>query len=294
MTSTPTLLGLPYDASSSFLRGPAAAPPLIRKELGSEATNPWSEALIDLSAAGALADAGDLDLPASAEARARIEAGVERVHAGGGRVIALGGDHSVTYPVLRALGPCHPGLTLLHIDAHPDLNDIFEGDRFSHACPFARILEEGLVARLVQVGIRKMSPHQQAQAERFGVEVIDMRAWSAGVRPGLASGAGPLYLSLDLDGLDPAFAPGVSHQEPGGLTTREVIGLIQQLPGPFVGADVVEYNPLCDLGGATARVAAKLVREIASRMIATAPAYSSGSTSGHHSLGTSRGQGQVR
>ena len=267
MSPTPTLLGLPYDASSSFLRGPAQAPPLIREQLWSEATNPWSEALIDLSAPGALADAGDLDLAPTDAARKQIAAGVTGVYAAGGRVIALGGDHSVTYPVLQAVGPRFPGLTLLHIDAHPDLNDIFEGDRFSHACPFARILEEGLVARLVQVGIRKMSPHQREQVKRFGVEVIDMRAWAAGVRPTLA---GPLYLSLDLDGLDPAFAPGVSHQEPGGLSVREVISLIQGLPGPFVGADVVEFNPLCDLGGTTARVAAKLVKEIASRMLETA------------------------
>lgn len=271
MNSIPTLLGLPYDASSSFLRGPAEAPPLIRRELWSEATNPWSEALIDLSAPSALADAGDLDLPASGEARSRIETGVERVYAGGGRVIALGGDHSVTYPVLRAVGPLYPGLTLLHIDAHPDLHDSFEGDRFSHACPFARILDEGLVTRLVQVGIRKMSPHQRAQAERFGVEGIDMRAWAAGARPDLS---GPLYLSLDLDGLDPAFAPGVSHQEPGGLDAREVLTLIQQLPGPFIGADVVELNPRCDVGGTTARLAAKLVKEIASRMIETEVATS--------------------
>lgn len=267
MNATPTLLGLPYDASSSFLRGPALAPPLIRRELWSEATNPWSEALIDLSAPGALADAGDLDLPASDAARQLITEGVARVYTDGGRVIALGGDHSVTYPVLQAVGPRFRGLTLLHVDAHPDLNDVFEGDRFSHACPFARILEEGLIARLVQVGIRKMSPHQLAQAERFGVEVLDMRAWAAGVRPALA---GPLYLSLDLDGLDPAFAPGVSHQEPGGLTVREVLALVQGLPGPIVGADVVEYNPVCDLGGTTARVAAKLVKEVAGRMLETA------------------------
>ena len=267
MNLTPTLLGLPYDASSSFLRGPAAAPPLIREQLWSPATNPWSEALIDLSAPGALADAGDLDLPATGEARARIEAGVGAVYAAGGRVIALGGDHSVTFPVLRAVGPRFPGLTLLHIDAHPDLNDIFEGDRFSHACPFARILDEGLVSHLVQVGIRTLSGHQRAQADRFGVEVIDMRAWSAGIRPTLT---GPLYLSLDLDGLDPAFAPGVSHQEPGGLTVRDAITLIQNLPGPIAGADVVELNPLRDLGGTTARVAAKLVKEIASRMLETA------------------------
>jgi len=271
MTLTPTLLGLPYDASSSFLRGPAAAPPLIRKQLWSEATNPWSETLIDISVAGALADAGDLELPPdSTAARERIEAGVAAVCDAGGRVIALGGDHSVTYPVLRAVGPRFPGLTLLHIDAHPDLNDRFAGDRFSHACPFARILEEGLVARLVQVGIRTMSGHQRAQADRFAVEVLDMRAWSAGVRPSSAALAGPVYLSLDLDGIDPAFAPGVSHQEPGGLSVREVITLIQRLPGPIVGADVVELNPLCDLGATTARVAAKLVKEIASRMITTA------------------------
>ena len=263
----PTLLGLPYDASSSFLRGPAAAPPLIREQLWSPATNSWSEALIDLAAPGGLADAGDLTLPPTSAARELIESGVAGVYEQGRRVIALGGDHSVTWPVLRAIGPRFPGLTLLHIDAHPDLNDIFEGDRSSHACPFARILEEALVTRLVQVGIRTMSGHQRAQADRFGVEVIAMGAWAAGERPALQ---GPVYLSLDLDGIDPACAPGVSHQEPGGLTVREVITLIQGLSGPFVGADVVEYNPLCDVGGATARVAAKLVKEIASRMIATA------------------------
>lgn len=273
MNGTPTLLGLPYDASSSFLRGAADAPPLIRRQLWSEATNSWSESLVDLRAPGALADAGDLDLPqtvtsaAATAARQQITAGVARIYSDLGRVIALGGDHSVTYPILAAIGPRFPGLTLLHIDAHPDLNDSFEGDRFSHACPFARILEEGLVSRLVQVGIRKMSPHQLDQAQRFGVEVIDMRAWAKGRRPALA---GPLYLSLDLDGIDPAYAPGVSHQEPGGLSVREVLSLIQELPGAIVGADVVEYNPLCDLGMTTARVAAKLVQEIASRMIETA------------------------
>ena len=111
-----------------------------------------------------------------------------------------------------------------------------------------------------------MSGHQRAQADRFGVEVIDMRAWEEGLRPALA---GPVYLSLDLDGIDPAFAPGVSHQEPGGLAVRDVITLIQRLPGPIVGADVVEYNPVCDVGETTARVAAKLVKEIAGRMITT-------------------------
>lgn len=260
----PTLIGLPYDASSSFLRGAAAAPPLIREALHSSASNNWSETGIDLGAPGVLADAGDLDLPSTAAARAAITAGIQHVLDAGGRPLALGGDHSVTYPILRAIGPRHPGLTLVHIDAHPDLYADFEGDRFSHACPFARIVEEGLVRRLVQIGIRTLNGHQREQAARFGVEIIDMRAWAAGVRPVLA---GPIYLSIDLDGFDPGFAPGVSHREAGGLTPREVITLIQTLPGPFVGADIVEYNPSQDHIGVTAPLCAKLVKEVASRMI---------------------------
>src|SRR5436190_3921621 len=159
----PTLIGLPYDASSSFLRGAAEAPARIRAALWSESTNTWTEALEDIGVPGVLADAGDLDLPPTAEARALIESGIARLLDAGGRPIALGGDHSVVYPVLRALGPRHraPGITLLQIDAHPDLYDAFEGDRYSHACPFARILEEGLVDRLVQIGIRTMSAHQR-------------------------------------------------------------------------------------------------------------------------------------
>jgi arginase len=186
------------------------------------------------------------------------------VLADGSKPIALGGDHSVTYPILRAVSRYHPDLTILHIDAHPDLYDEFEGDRFSHACPFARTMEEGLARRLVQVGIRAMNRHQRSQAERFGVEVIDMRAWQAGVRPVVE---GSVYLSVDLDGLDPAFAPGVSHHEPGGLSVREVLSLVQDIRGTLVGADVVEYNPRRDVGGVTATVAAKIVKEVAGRML---------------------------
>ena len=142
--------------------------------------------------------------------------------------------------------------------------DEFEGDRFSHACPFARVMENHLADRLVQVGIRTLTPHLRAQAERFGVEVIDMHAFASGQRPEVD---GPVYLSLDLDALDPAFAPGVSHWEPGGLTTRDVITIIQSLGGRLIGADVVEYNPVRDPSGVTAMVAAKLVKEIASRML---------------------------
>lgn len=259
----PTLIGLPYDASSSFQRGAAAAPAQIREALHSPAGNWFTEDLIDLGAPGRLADMGDLPLPPTADARALIEKGMAALLASGARPIALGGDHSVTYPVLRALHRLTPGLTILHVDAHPDLYAQFEGDRFSHACPFARIMEEHLAVRLVQVGIRAMTAHQRTEANRFGVEVVDMQAWRSGVRPHVE---GPLYVSVDLDGLDPAFAPGVSHREPGGLSVSEVIELVQRLRGPLVGADVVECNPERDLFGLTPCVAAKLVKELAAAM----------------------------
>ena len=160
----------------------------------------------------------------------------------------------------------NPAIDVVHIDAHSDLYDELHGDRLSHACPFSRIMEEGLVSRLVQLGIRTLNAHQRAQAERFGVEVFEMRDW----RPedGLpADLAGPLYLSLDLDALDPAFAPGVSHPEPGGLSTRQLLDILQALPAPLIGADLVELNPLRDPLGLTARVAAKLLKEIAARLL---------------------------
>lgn len=264
VSKPPRLIGLPYDGSSSFLRGASQAPPLIRAALYSTHTNSWTERGIDLS--GALADAGDLGLSPGPEALGQIERGITELLAGGARPVALGGDHSVTYPIVRAIHRQHPSLTILHIDAHPDLYDEFEGDRLSHACPFARIMEERLARCLVQVGIRTMNDHQQRQAARFGVELIDMASWENGRRPTVD---GEVYLSIDLDGIDPAFAPGVSHREPGGLSVRDVITLIQQTGGTLVGADIVEYNPRADLSGITATVAAKLVKEVAGRMLPT-------------------------
>jgi agmatinase len=261
----PRLIGLPYDASSSYLQGAAEAPPLIRSALHSPAGNGWTEGLRELFGPEGLSDAGDLALASTGDARDLIERGVAALMDGGWRPLALGGDHSVTYPVVRAVARARRPVTIVHVDAHPDLYLEFEGDRFSHACPFARIMEEGLATRLVQVGIRTMNSEQREQAERFEVEVVDMKAWAAGSRPTVD---GEVYLSIDLDGLDPAYAPGVSHREPGGLSVRDVVALVQGLGGALVGADVVEYNPRQDLSNLTALVAAKLVREVAGRMLA--------------------------
>lgn len=259
------LLGVPWDAHSSFLRGPALAPRQIRAALHSGAMNLCAEHGLDLGNDERWRDLGDLVIPAGDDAAlATITGAAAAVLEQGARVLALGGDHAVSFPLLRAYGAAHPGLTVLHVDAHPDLYDELDGDRLSHACPFARTLEEGRIARLVQVGIRTLNPHQREQARRFGVEVVEMRDWRPGMDLRLS---GPLYLSLDLDALDPAFAPGVSHHEPGGFTTREVLGIIQSLPVPLVGADLVEFNPVRDPSGSTAALAAKLVKEILAQML---------------------------
>jgi agmatinase len=263
---TPTIVGIPYDASSSFRRGAAGAPPAIRAALRSPAGNPWTEDLIDLSAPGTFGDAGDLDLPDSAASREVIERRVADVIASDRRPVVLGGDHSITYPVLRAVRPRCPRLSILHLDAHSDLYDVFEGDRFSHACPFARIMEEGLADQLVQVGVRALTGHQERQSVRFGVDIVDMRRWSAGDRPLIRH---PVYVSFDLDALDPACAPGVAHREPGGLSVRDALGILQSLQLPIVGADIVEFNPDCDVAGMTATVAAKILKELVGAMVRT-------------------------
>ena len=258
------LVGVPWDEHSSFLRGAAGAPPLIRAAMRSPASNLSTESGLDLGSDTRFRDAGDLVIPPGDAGLSAIERGIAAIVATGARILALGGDHAISYPVVRAQAARYPGLTLVHFDAHPDLYDEFAGDRLSHACPFARIMEEKLVSRLVQIGIRTLNAPQRAQVERFGVELVEMKDF----RPDLVVEAeGPIYVSVDLDGLDPAFAPGVSHPEPGGLSTRDVIGVVQRLRGRVVGADVVELNPLRDAGGITAAVAAKLAKELAARML---------------------------
>ena len=261
-----TLVGVPFDESSSFLRGAAEAPPKIREALHSHAANLVTEGGRDLGAEARFRDVGDLALPTGAAAFAAIEQGIAELLDGGDRLVALGGDHAVTYPIVRSFAKRYPRLTVLHLDAHPDLYDELDGNRLSHACPFARIMEEGLVARLVQMGIRTMTPHQRDQAERFGVEVTTADRWTPDMAAGLA---GPVYLSLDLDVLDPAFAPGLSHHEPGGVSTRDVLEVVKRISAPLVGADIVEYNPVRYLHGVTAMVAAKCMKEIVDRMLST-------------------------
>ncbi len=258
------VIGIPFDENSSFRRGAALAPMRIREALFSESTNMWTEKSIDLGLMSGWQFLDDLEFLNRKMAFELIESKINELLNKKIRVISIGGDHSITYPIIRAYGKWYSKLSILHLDAHPDLYDELYGNRHSHACPFARIMEENLVKRLVQVGVRTLTGHQREQAKRFGVEIIEMREID---RVNEIMFNGPVYLSLDMDCLDPAFAPGVSHHEPGGMSTREVLRIIQNLKGKLIGADLVEYNPERDPQDITGMVAGKLLKEIIGRML---------------------------
>lgn len=255
------LFGLPTDINSSFERGAAAGPAAVRAALWSDRGNMACEAGPEIGTDIALTDDGDLPLTEDVAADdAAIARHVAMVQISGEVPLALGGDHAVSYPLVAAAAAHHGPVQILHFDAHPDLYDELGGNRRSHASPFARIMEGGHASRLVQVGIRTLNRHCQAQADRFGVEILPMADFAPSHVPILA---GPLYISIDLDGIDPSEAPGVAHPEPGGLTVRELLSVLRAQTAPIVGADIVELQPARDVGGVTAIVAAKLVRELA-------------------------------
>jgi agmatinase len=254
------LIGAPTDSHSSFLRGAAGAPPLIRAALHSDHGNMAAENGLELGPDIDLEEGGDLPLSEGEGDFELIRGAVAAACSDGSVPILLGGDHMVSFPAVAGVAAVHGPVSILHFDAHPDLYDDFEGDPLSHASPFARILERGLATRLVQAGVRTLNRHCREQAERFGVEIVEMRHFAPERVP---IPEGPLYVSIDMDGFDPAFAPGVSHHEPGGLSVRDVLAVLARVRSPIVGADIVEYNPTRDINGVTAVLAAKLVREVA-------------------------------
>lgn len=260
------LLGVPYDLNATFAKGPALAPPKIRQMDAGGSANRFCEFGVEIAEGKNYLDLGDLDLDLlnSEEAYQKIKTAVLKELTSGDKIISLGGDHSVSFPLIEAYTQKYPNLHVLHLDAHADLYDDFEGNPFSHASPFARLMEKNLLSSLTQVGIRTLNTHQQEQADRFGVKIIEMKDFNFDFISDLK---GPLYISLDLDVLDPAFAPGISHHEPGGMSARQLISIIQQIQVPVVGADIVELNPTRDINDTTAMVAYKLVKEIAYKML---------------------------
>ena len=257
-----SLLGIPYDASSSYLRGPALAPDLVREAINSPSSNLSIEN--GRVFGDEIEDVGNLTLEEGPAHRDVITEAVRKELLRGHKTLALGGDHSISFPLIRAHAEKTPNLNVLQFDAHPDLYDELNGDRFSHASPFARLLEEFPDIQLTQIGIRTLNHHCDEQALRFGVRMFEMRDLPA---PSALDIKGPLYVSIDLDVLDPGCAPGVSHHEPGGMSVRDLLRFIHMIKNPIVGADIVEYNPTRDFQGMTAMVAAKITKEVAGQML---------------------------
>ncbi|MBN2199085.1 MAG: agmatinase [Candidatus Aminicenantes bacterium] len=259
------VLGVPYDAKSSYLRGAALGPKAIREASTGLSTNEFTEKNVNLELDTVMSDLGDVQVEGDYErVSAAIQSALEPVLAKGAAPIVLGGDHSVTYPVVKAVARKYAALDILHFDAHPDLYDELYGDPHSHACTFARIMEEGLAGTLVQVGIRAASPPQRANARKFGVRLIEMKDIPDGLELAFRN---PLFISFDMDALDPAFAPGVSHHEAGGLSTRRVVDIIHRLRARVIGLDVVELNPTRDPLGITAAAAVKIIKETAAEIV---------------------------
>ena len=260
------LIGLPTDINSSFERGAASGPQAIREALWSDRGNMGCENGMEIGIDFTLEDLGDLTLTEDTLSDdVLIKTAVIASLSAGAIPILLGGDHAVTVPVMAAIHKHYGSVNILHFDAHPDLYDNFDANPRSHASPFARIMEAGHATRLIQVGIRTLTRHCREQAERFGVEIIPMAEFAPEKIPQLD---GPTYISIDLDGIDPSQAPGVSHPEPGGLSVRDALKVLDRVRGQIIGADIVEFNPARDIGGVTAILAAKFAREIASRAVA--------------------------
>jgi agmatinase len=261
------VIGIPYDAKSSYRKGAAQGPRAIRESTTVDMINACTESGADLSRDAVLVDLGDVDVTGGyAEVARRIEERVFEVVSQGAVPLILGGDHAVTFPAVQGLSRGFPDLAVLHFDAHPDLYEEYQGDPYSHACPLARILEHKLAAEVVQVGIRAASPALRAQAARYNVRMIEMKDLNG--EDLTLRFRRPVYISFDIDALDPAFAPGVSHLEPGGLSTRQALGILHRLEAEIVGMDVVEVNPGRDPTGITAAAAAKLVMEVAGKIAA--------------------------
>ena len=205
-----SILSFPSDENSSFIKGCSKAPSQILKAFKSESSNMFSENGFNCGNDEQVRILDMLELQSGKTAIDQIKNAVKKELVKSKNIVSIGGDHSITYPIIEAYSNDFESLNILHFDAHPDLYNNFNDNPYSHASPFARIMEKSLVKRLVQVGIRTLNDHQRDQVEKFGVEVIEMKDFNSDLS---LQFDGPVYISLDIDGLDPAFAPGVSHPE---------------------------------------------------------------------------------
>jgi guanidinopropionase len=268
------LIGVPWDGGTTNRAGARHGPreirsasALMRKVHPTTDIQPYSLARI--------ADLGDspvnpIDLMDSLK---RIENFYAKVHAAGALPLSAGGDHLITLPIFRAIAKDRP-VGMIHVDAHCDTNDTyFGGNKYTHGTPFRRAVEEGLLdpKRVIQIAIRasKYAPDDNDFSHNSGMRVMEMQEVDkVGIEAVIAEarrvvGDGPTYISFDVDGLDPVFAPGTGTPEAGGLTTREALTLLRGLRGlNLIGGDVVEVSPPFDQSGNTALVGATMMFEI--------------------------------
>ncbi len=261
------LVGAPMDWTTSYRPGTRFGPRSVREvSLVLELYSPYAgKTLNDVP----FADVGDVNLPFG-----NVTGALDRLAQVSRSLLEkdkfplfLGGEHLISYPLIKEVAAKHPGLVVLHFDAHADLAARFGGEKFSHATVMRRVLELPDVASLYQFGIRSLSEDEATFVRESGrhgklqQNLFDVLEPLSAALPEIAGK--PVYLSLDIDVVDPAYAPGTGTPEPGGISARELLGAIARLKGlNLVGADVVEVSPVGDESERTAALAAKVVREL--------------------------------
>ena len=276
------VLGIPFDSGVTYRPGARFGPQGVRA--GSRLLRGYHPAL-DVSPfqVQQVVDAGDVacnpfDI---AEAIGQIEAGADEVLTSASKLLSIGGDHTIALPLLRAMHRRHGPIALLHFDAHLDTWDTYFGAAYTHGTPFRRAWEEGLLLedKATHVGIRGplFSPQDLVDDARFGFEIVTAMDVLDEGRKAIADrirarlGDAPVYVSIDIDVLDPAFAPGTGTPEAGGLTSRELLGTLRGLAGiRLVGADIVEVAPPFDHAEVTAVAAAHVAYELLALFAKTA------------------------
>lgn len=267
------IVGVPFDTGGTYRVGARFGPAGIRHE--SMLLRPYHPQLDVEVTQLSLVDYGDLPVTPGYlnESHAQIEQGANAIIQAGVTPLFLGGDHSISLPLLRAVAQRHGPVGLVHIDAHSDLWEGYFGGKDTHGTPFRRALEEGLLepGRSIQIGLRGSlyGAEDYALPQRLGFDMIPAFELHRIGIPKVAQrvrarvGSGPLYLSFDIDALDPTFAPGTGTPEVGGLSSVQALELLRALAGlPFVAYDLVEVMPPYDVAGTTCLLAANLVYEM--------------------------------
>lgn len=268
--------GIPFDSGVSYRSGARFGPAHIRES--SRLLRPYNPRQnVEPFAAQQVADAGDLGVnPFNIEeALGAIDDAAGSLMAGGAKLLTLGGDHTIALPLLRAMHRAHGPIALVHFDAHLDTWDTYFGADYTHGTPFRRAYEEGLLAAdaCMHVGIRGplYSTEDLTDDQRMGFEVVPTveidEIGTAGVVERIRQRIGdrPLYISIDIDVLDPAFAPGTGTPEAGGFTSRELLAILRGLSGMrLVGADLVEVAPAYDHAQVTGIAASHVAYELLS------------------------------